>query len=278
MPAGLLVLASPNGLINFVYARRLKEWRADVSGHSKWSKIKHQKEGVDAKRGQLFTKLSREITIASRGGGSDPEANVRLRLAIQHAKAANLPSENVERAIKRGAGLGEGAQLEEALYEGYGPGGAAMLVEVATDNKNRAAAEVRSAFTKSGGNLGESGCVAWLFEPRGIVEIDVDGQDPDDLALAAIDAGAEDVQTDGGVMEVYTAPSQLEPVRQALDKQNVKITNAESTMVAKTTVETDNDTALRILKLVERLEDLDDVQKVYTNLDISDDVMEQFSR
>ena len=249
-----------------------------MSGHSKWSKIKHTKEGVDARRGQLFTKLSREITIAARTGGPDAETNVRLRLAIQRAKAANLPSENVDRAIKRGSGLGEGTQLEEARYEGYGPGGAAMLVEVATDNKNRAAAEVRSAFTKSGGNLGESGCVAWLFEPRGVVEVEINGQDPDDIALIAIDAGAEDVQTEGDLIEVYTTPSQLEPVRRALDLQKVKITNAESTLVPKTLVETDNDTAVRVLKLMERLEDLDDVQKVYTNLDISDEVMEHYSR
>ncbi len=249
-----------------------------MSGHSKWSKIKHTKGGVDAKRGQLFTKLSREITIAARSGGSDVEANVRLRLAIQRAKAANLPSDNVDRAIKRSAGLGEGAQLEEALYEGYGPGGAAMLVEVATDNKNRAAAEVRSTFTKSGGNLGESGCVAWLFEPRGVVEVEIEGRNLDDLALMAIDAGAEDVQTEGDVMEIYTIPALLDPVRLALEKQKVKVTNAETTMVPKTLVETDNDTALRILKLVERLEDLDDVQKVYTNLEISDEVVEQFSK
>ena len=249
-----------------------------MSGHSKWSKIKHTKGGVDAKRGQLFTKLSREITIATRTGGPDHEANVRLRFAIQRAKAANLPSENVERAIKRGSGLGEGAVLEEALYEGYGPGGAAVLVEVATDNKNRAAAELRSAFMKSGGNLGESGCVAWLFEPRGVVEIEVNGQDSDDLTLIAIDAGAEDVLTEGDVMEVFTAPSKLELVRLALDQQNLKITNAESTMLPKTTIETDSETAMRILKLVERLEDLDDVQKVYTNLEISDEVMNQFSK
>jgi YebC/PmpR family DNA-binding regulatory protein len=249
-----------------------------MSGHSKWSKIKHTKEGVDAKRGQLFTKLSREITIAARAGGADVDANVRLRLAIQRAKAANLGSENVDRAIKRGAGIGDGTQLEEALYEGYGPGGTAVLVEVATDNKNRAAAEVRSTFTKSGGNLGESGCVAWLFEPRGVVEVEIDGQNGDDLALLAIDAGAEDVQSDGELMEVYTNPSRLDPVRAALEQQNLKVTNAESMMVPKTTVETDNETALRILKLVERLEDLDDVQKVYTNLDISDEVLEQLTK
>ena len=249
-----------------------------MSGHSKWSKVKHQKAGEDARRGQLFTKLSRELTIAARSGGPDPEANVRLRLAIHRAKAANLPSDNIERAVKRGVGQGEGATLEEAVYEGYGPGGAAMIVEVATDNRNRAAADVRNAFARAGGNMGESGCVAWLFEPRGVVELEVNGQDSDELALQAIDAGAEDVQTEGDVMEVYTSPSQLEPVRQSLDRLGVRITNAEATRVPKTTVSTDNETAMRILRLVERLEDLDDVQKVYTNLDIPDDVVEQLAK
>jgi YebC/PmpR family DNA-binding regulatory protein len=249
-----------------------------MSGHSKWSKVKHQKAGVDAKRGQLFTKLSREITIAARSGGADPDANVRLRLAIQRARAANLPSDNVERAILKGTGQGDGAVLEEALYEGYGPGGTAMLVEVATDNRNRAAAEVRNAFAKGGGNMGESGCVAWLFEPRGVVEVELGEQDPDEVALMAIDAGADDVQTDGDLLEIYTSPSQLEPVRQNLDKQHLHISNAEATMVPKSTISTDDDTAMRVLRLIERLEDLDDVQKVYSNLDISDSVLEQFAK
>ncbi len=249
-----------------------------MSGHSKWSKVKHQKAGEDARRGQLFTKLSRELTIAARQGGPDPEANVRLRLAIQRAKAANLPSENIERAIKRGSGQTDGVALEEVVYEGYGPGGAAMLVEVATDNRHRAAAEVRNAFSRGGGNLGESGCVAWLFEPRGILEVEVDGKDPDEIALLAIDAGADDVQNEGTVLEVYTTPSQLEPVRQALDKLGLKITNAEATMVPKTTVTTDEETALRVLRLIERLEDLDEVQKVYTNLEIPDKVLEQYAK
>jgi YebC/PmpR family DNA-binding regulatory protein len=249
-----------------------------MSGHSKWSKVKHQKAGVDAKRGQVFTKLSREITIAARSGGPDPDANVRLRLAIQHARGANLPSENVERAILKGTGQGEGAALEEAVYEGYGPGGTAMLVEVATDNRNRAAAEVRNAFTKGGGNMGESGCVAWLFEPRGVVEVEVGDRDPEEVALLAIDAGADDVQTEGDLLEVYTTPPQLEPVRQHLDKQNLRVTNAEATMIPKTTIAADDETAMRVLRLIERLEDLDDVQKVYSNLDISDSVLEQYSK
>lgn len=249
-----------------------------MSGHSKWSKIKHTKGAVDAKRGQLFTKLSREITIATRAGGPDPEANVRLRLAIHRARAANLPSDNVDRAVAKATGQGDGSVLEEAIYEGYGPGGTAVLVEVATDNKNRAAAEVRSAFKGGGGNMGESGCVGWLFEPRGVVEVEIGDRDPDEVALLAIDAGADDVESDDGFMAVYTAPAQLEPVRQSLEKQKLHISNAESTMVPKTTVAADDETAMRVLRLIERLEDLEDVQKVYSNLDIPDGVLDQYSK
>lgn len=249
-----------------------------MSGHSKWAKIKHQKAGSDAKRGQLFTKLGREITIAAREGGGDPEANFRLRLAVQRARDANMPGDNIDRAIKHGAGQGDGVALEEAVYEGYGPGGAAMMVEVATDNRNRAAAEVRNAFTRGGGNMGESGCVGWLFEPRGVIEAEANGHDPDELALQAIDAGAEDVQTDGDVIAIYTSPSDLEQVRKALAAENVAITSAETTMVAKTTVATDDETAMKVLRLVDRLEELDDVQKVYTNLEIPDAVLEQYAK
>lgn len=249
-----------------------------MSGHSKWAQIKHQKAGNDAKRGQLFTKLGREITIAAREGGPDPEANVRLRLAIQRARDANMPNENIERAIKRGIGQGEGTALEEAVYEGYGPGGAAVLVEVATDNRNRAAAEVRNAFTRGGGSLGESGCVAWLFEPRGIISVEVNGHDADELALLAIDAGAEDVQTEGNVVEIYTAPSALEQVRQALAAHQVAITSAETTLLPKSTITLDTETALKVLRLIDRLEELDDVQKVYTNLEIPDAVLEQYAK
>jgi len=248
-----------------------------MSGHSKWSKVKHQKAGEDARRGQLFTKLSREITVATRQGGSDPEANVRLRLAIQKAKVSNMPTDNIDRAIKRAAGLNEGADLEEIVYEGYGPGGAALLVEVTTDNRNRAAADVRNAFNRGGGNMGESGCVAWLFEPRGVIEVEANGHDPDELALQAIDAGAEDVQPEEGVVEIYTQPSALEKVRRALEGLDVPIASAESTMLPKTTVSTDDETAIKVLRLVERLEELDDVAKVYTNLEIPDSVLEQMS-
>jgi len=248
-----------------------------MSGHSKWSKVKHQKAGEDARRGQLFTKLSREITVATRQGGSDPDANVRLRLAIQKAKVSNMPTDNIDRAIKRAAGLNEGADLEEIVYEGYGPGGAALLVEVTTDNRNRAAADVRNAFNRGGGNMGESGCVAWLFEPRGVIEVEANGHDPDELALQAIDAGAEDVQPEEGVVEIYTQPSALEKVRRALEGLDVPIASAESTMLPKTTLSTDDETAIKVLRLVERLEELDDVAKVYTNLEIPDSVLEQMS-
>lgn len=249
-----------------------------MSGHSKWAQIKHQKAGNDAKRGQLFTKLGREVTIAAREGGPDPDSNVRLRLAVQRARDANMPGENIERAIKRGSGQGDGAALEEAVYEGYGPGGAAMLVEAATDNRNRSTAEVRNAFTRAGGSLGENGCVAWIFEPRGVIEVEPNGSDPDELALRAIDAGADDVQTEGDVVSIYTDPAQLETVRQALADQPVQITSAETTMLAKTTVATDDETALKVLRLIDRLEDLDDVQKVYTNLEIPDSVLEQYDK
>ena len=248
-----------------------------MSGHSKWSKVKHQKAGDDARRGQLFTKLSREITVATRQGGSDPDSNVRLRLAIQKAKEGNMPTDNIDRAIKRAAGLNDGADLEEIVYEGYGPGGTAVMVEVTTDNRNRAAADIRAAFNRAGGNMGESGCVAWLFEPRGVIEVEANGHDPDELAMQAIDAGADDVQPEEGAVEIYTQPSALEKVRKALEALDVPIASAESTMLPTTTVSTDDETAIKVLRLVERLEELDDVAKVYTNLEIPDSVLEQMS-
>lgn len=247
-----------------------------MAGHSKWAQIKRQKGAADAKRGQLFTKLGREITVAVRQGGPDPDGNPRLRMAIQRARDANMPMDTIERAIKRGTGAGEGASLEEVTYEGYGPGGAALLVEVLTDNRNRSVAEVRSVFTRGGGNLGESGCVAWLFDPRGVITIEVDGGDPDDIALKAIDAGAEDVRIEDSTLEVYTAPADLEQVRQALERAQVKVASAELAMVPKTTVTVDPKDAVAVLKLMERLEDLDDVQRVYTNLEIDDEVLRQF--
>lgn len=241
-----------------------------MSGHSKWAQIKRQKAGNDAKRGQLFTKLAREITVAAREGGGDPDANVRLRLAIQRARTYNLPQDNIERAIKRATGgQGEGERLDSAVYEGYGPGGAAIMIEALTDNRNRAVAEVRSVFARTGGNLGETGSVAWLFDPRGVISMPLDGRDADEASLAAIDAGADDVTVDGNTLDVYTAPGDLEAVRRALEAQQLPIETAEVTYVPKTYVQLDPKQVEQVLRLIDRLEDLDDVQRVHTNLDPS---------
>jgi YebC/PmpR family DNA-binding regulatory protein len=244
-----------------------------MSGHSKWAQIKRQKGVADARRGQLFTKLVREITVAAREGGPDPDANARLRLALQTAREANMPADTIKRAIDRGAGGGEGAALDEVTYEGYGPGGAAILVQAMTDNRNRAVAEIRSVFTRGGGNLGESGCVAWLFEPRGVISLDPDGRDPEELALAAIDAGPEDVRVEDGAVEVYTAPADLDTVRKSLAAADLKISSADLAMVPKTTLEVDPSDQLVIIKLLDRLEELEDVQRVYTNVEFSDQVL-----
>jgi len=244
-----------------------------MSGHSKWSTIKRQKGANDAKRGALFTKVTREISVAARQGGGDPEANYRLRLAIEKARAVNMPADNIKRTIDKATGGGDAEQFEEIVYEGYGPGGVAVLVEAATDNRNRTAAEVRSIFSKAGGQLAGSGAVAWQFEPRGLIAIAADGQDPDEVALAAIDAGAEDVDTDDPEsIEIFTSPADLERVRQALEGAGVAIDSAESTMIAKQTVELDSTKARQALRLVEQLEELDDVQRVTANFDIPEDV------
>lgn len=248
-----------------------------MSGHSKWAQIKRQKGANDAKRGQLFTKLGREITVAARDGGGDPNANFRLRLAIQRARENNMPMDNIERAIKRGAGGGDGPSLEEISYEGYGAGGAAILVEAMTDNRNRAAADVRSVFNRHGGNLGEAGCVAWLFDSRGVITVDAGNSDPDELALMAIDAGAEDVKSDDGDLEVHTAPGDLEGVRQALEKSGMTITSAEVSMLPKTMAELDSKATAQVMKLIERLEELDDVQRVYSNVEVSEDALAEYS-
>jgi YebC/PmpR family DNA-binding regulatory protein len=248
-----------------------------MSGHSKWSQIKRQKGVNDSKRGQAFTRLGREITVAARDGGGDPNANFRLRLAVQRAREGNMPIENIDRAIKHGVGGGEGAALEEITYEGYGAGGAAVLVQAMTDNRNRAAGEIRSTFTRNGGNLGESGCVAWLFDNRGVISVDPGKNDPDELALSAIDAGAVDAQVEDDSVEVYTEPSDLEIVRQALEQRKLTITNAEVSMVPKTVVEADSKTTAQVMKLIERLEDLDDVQRVYTNVEVSEEALAEYS-
>jgi YebC/PmpR family DNA-binding regulatory protein len=248
-----------------------------VSGHSKWSQIKRQKGAADAKRGQLFTKLGREISVAARdGGGPDPEANARLRLAVQRAREANMPMDTIDRAIKRGAGGPDAAALVEVVYEGYGPNGAAILIEAMTDNRNRTVAEIRNAFTRGGGSLGNAGCVAYLFDSRGIISIEPDGADPDEVALKAIDAGADDFRVDEDGIEIYTDPTQLESVRAALEQEQVAVSNAETAMVPKTTLELDPKDTVSVLRLMERLEELDDVQRVYSNLELSEEALKQF--
>jgi YebC/PmpR family DNA-binding regulatory protein len=244
-----------------------------MSGHSKWSTIKRQKGVTDAKRGAIFTKVAREISVAARQGGGDPDANYRLRLAIEKARAVNMPADNIKRTIDKATGGGEAEQFEEIVYEGYGPGGIAVLVEAQTDNRNRTAAEVRSMFTKSGGQLAGSGAVAWQFEPRGLISVSREGVDADAVTLAAIDAGAEDVDTnDDELIEIYTAPGDLESVRKALEAAGVAAESAESTMFARQTVDLDSSNARQALRLVELLEDLDDVQRVTANFEIPEDV------
>lgn len=248
-----------------------------MSGHSKWSTIKRQKGANDAKRGAIFTKLSREIILAAKQGGGDPGMNFRLRLAVQRAKAQNMPNDNIERAIAKGSGAaGEGEQLAEITYEGYGPGGTAILVTALTDNRNRTVAEVRHRFTRAGGNLGESGSVGWQFEAKGLISVPLNGHDAEELALQAIDAGAEDVAVQDDAIEVQTEPSSLEAVRKALESEGLEIENADFAMVPKTLIELDEKTAHQAMKLIESLEDLEDVQRVYSNADISDEAVASY--
>jgi len=247
-----------------------------MSGHSKWSQIKRQKGVADVKRGALFTKLAREIIVAARQGGGDPDANFRLRLAIQKARENNMPMENIERAVKRGTGGGEEGNVTELTYEGYGPGGAAILVQAMTDNRNRTASEVRNVFTRAGGNLAESGSVAWNFEPKGVITITDGLKDPEDAALLAIDAGAEDVKVDDGSLEIYTKPEDVEVVKKALEDKKLKVSSSEVSMVAKVHVEQDVPTAIKTLRLLDKLEELDDVQRVFSNVDFPDEAIEQY--
>ncbi|HLB44188.1 MAG TPA: YebC/PmpR family DNA-binding transcriptional regulator [Candidatus Limnocylindrales bacterium] len=244
-----------------------------MSGHSKWSQIKRQKGANDAKRGAVFTKVGREISIAARMGGGDPDANYRLRLAVEKARSVNMPADNIKRAIERATAGSAADQYEEIVYEGYGPGGVAILVEAATDNKNRTVADVRSLFVKSGGSLAGAGAVAWQFEPRGVVAVARNGRNPDDIALEAIDAGADDVDTDGDPIEVVTDPGHLEQLRKALESSGVAVESAEVTMHAKTPIEVDQHVALQNLRLIEALEDLDDVQRVTANFDLPSEVL-----
>jgi len=246
-----------------------------MSGHSKWSQIKRQKGVADARRGQLFTKLTREIIVATRQGGSDPESNSRLRLAVQRARDDNMPIDSIERAIKRASGQVEGTALTEIIFEGYSPGGAAILVQALTDNRNRTLAEVRNTFTRGGGSLGEAGSVSWLFEPKGLLVIDADQVDAEELALSAIDAGADDVKIEGSSVEIYTKPEDLETVRKALEPDFV-ISSAELSQSPKAAVKLDDKAALQALKLLDKLEGLDEVQHVFTNADFPNEVVQEY--
>jgi YebC/PmpR family DNA-binding regulatory protein len=245
-----------------------------MSGHSKWSQIKHKKAKTDAVRGRVFTKLIREITIASRQGGGDPAGNPRLRLAIQTAKEANMPAENIQRAIKKGTGELEGQILEEFSYEGYGPAGVALIIDVVSDNRNRTTGEVRHALTKHNGSLGENGCVSWNFETRGVVTIPRKGIDEDRLMAAALEAGAADVSDEGDVFEVYTDPAELSVVSEALKAAGIALDAAEVLKVPRTFVKLAGDDARKVIRLVEALEDLDDVQRVSANFDIPDEILQ----
>jgi YebC/PmpR family DNA-binding regulatory protein len=253
-----------------------------MSGHSKWHSIRRSKGILDQKRGAIFTKIAREITVAAREGGSgDPDMNFRLRLAVDKAKQSNMPSDNIQRAIDRGMGKGSEAAIDEIYYEGYAPGGVAIIIQAATDNRNRTASEVRSTFTKGGGNLGESGSVAWMFESKGLITLEFpDGRkfDPDEVMLQAIDAGADDVEVDGNQVEVYTAFEDLNAVRIALQEQGLPITSVDRLMKPTTPFTPDSETtAMQALRLMEKLEDLDDVQKVFSNLDVSEELADKFA-
>jgi YebC/PmpR family DNA-binding regulatory protein len=247
-----------------------------MGGHSHWSQIKRQKGGNDAKRGQVFTRLSREISVAVREGGPDPSMNPRLRLAIDKAKAENMPSDTIKRAIERG-GPGDASQLEEVTFEGYGPGGVGILIQAMTDNRNRTVSSIRQALSRNGGNLGESGTVAWQFEQRGVINIDPAGTDADELALTAIDAGAEDIRIDDSFVEVITRPTDLDKVRRALVESGVKVTAAELSMVPKNSVPLDSRHAGSALRLLDVIEDLEDVQKVYSNAEFPEEALLEYA-
>ncbi len=242
-----------------------------MSGHSKWASIKHKKGANDAKRGKIFTKIIKEITVAAKQGGGDENMNPRLRTAVLKAKDANMPKDNIDRAIKKGTGGLDGVSYVELTYEGYGPGGVAILIDALTDNKNRTAADVRSQLTKGGGNLGETGCVSYLFKRKGIIGFDSAKYNEDDIIAVALDAGAEDVSTQGDTIEVVTSPDDFGKILDVLIKAGFEKTMADISKIPETTVTLDNDKTAKALRLVERLEDLDDVQSVSTNLEIPDD-------
>lgn len=248
-----------------------------MSGHSKWASIKRKKGKVDAQRGKVFSKLIKEITVAARAGGGDPDGNPRLRAAIMAAKAANMPQDNIKRAILKGTGELPGTQYEEVYYEGYGPGGVAVLVMALTDNKNRTVAEIRHIFIKNAGNMGEAGCVNWMFEKKGYITIDLDKAKEEQLMDWAIDAGATDFSFDSGIYEVYTEYTDLEKVRSALEGKGIQIITAEITQIPQSTVRLEGKAAEQMIRLFEALEEHDDIQKVYANFDIDDKVLEELS-
>ena len=244
-----------------------------MSGHSKWANIKRQKGVADARRGQVFTKLAREIIVAVRQGGTNSDSNFQLRLAVQKARDSNMPSDNIERAIKRGSGEAGGAALAEVTFEGYGPSGIAVLVEVLTDNRNRTVQDVRRLFTRHGGNLGESGCVSWLFESRGVITVESDASDAEGIALRAIDAGAEDVNTEKGYVEIYTQPQDLETVRKVVEEKE-HVISAELSLMPNTTVLLEEKKAVQALNFLDEIEGLEDVQRVFSNIDFSEATLE----
>ena len=248
-----------------------------MSGHSKWSTIKRKKEKTDSQRGRMFTKVIKEITVSARDGGGDPETNPRLRAAVQAAKSANMPAANIEKAIKRGTGELPGVTYEQVSYEGYGPGGVALLIETLTDNKNRTVAEIRHILSRHGGNVGEVGCVGWMFDKRGMIYVDKGKADEEQLFLVAVDAGALDVRLESDTYEVTTPFEGFEKVKKALEDENVPFDQAELTMIPQTTVKLEGKEAEQMLKLMEELEDHDDVQKVYANFDIAVEIMERMS-
>jgi len=250
-----------------------------MSGHSKWSTIKRAKGAADARRGQLFTKLTREIIVASRRGGADLELNAHLRLSVQRARENNMPWDNIQRAIKKGSGGDSGQdQMDEVIYEGYGPGGAAILLRVLTDNRNRTVAEIRNAFTRGGGSMASAGAVSWMFEQKGVIVLRVPPEQVEEVALHAIDAGAEEFKQEDGLLEIYTAPGNFEQVRRTFEKGGVQTESAEFSLVPKSTVPLDTKAAESTLRLLDRLEELDDVQKVFTNADFPDEALERYSQ
>ncbi len=246
-----------------------------MAGHSKWANIKHRKEAQDNKKGKIFTKIARELTVAAKIGGGDPASNSRLRLALDKARAANMPKDNVERAIKKGTGEGNDQIFEDITYEGYAPGGVGILVKTLTDNRNRTIMEVRTVITKRGGSMAEAGSVAWQFENKGIIEVPVTACSEDDIMNHALEAGAEDVVIDGDIYSIITEPSEFESVKKHLEDNNIQIDFAELSMKPKTTIDVEGEAAKKLIALVEALEDLDDVQEVYGNYKIDDSVFDE---